>query len=315
MKGKSVLLGIGECNIDLFAHVEDSFIDKHASGHRGGDFYCNSETFDRILAEIGEPEKIVPGGSSANTIRTLARLGEACAFVGAVGSDQWGDVFTKNLIQLGVDPRLKQSPFTFRVLCLISHDGQRTFIVEDSPDKGMSVPSVELEDVKWVHIEARTLNGDRDAVERIFANARQKKIPISLDLSSFETVETYKTVLKPLIGSAQIVFCNEDEIRALTGHGGEEGCYCLQEMCPIGIVTLGEKGCLFGSENFVEAVAAFPAKAIDTTGAGDYFAAGFLYGYLQNRSLKECALLGNRLGSAIVQVIGVELPDPANFLE
>src|SRR5579872_7506763 len=101
---RSVVLGIGECCVDLFARIDDALIERYAPGHRGGDFYCDPETIDQILAEIGESEKAVPGGSAANTIRAMARLGEACAFAGSVGTDRWGEAFRDNLLELGVDP-------------------------------------------------------------------------------------------------------------------------------------------------------------------------------------------------------------------
>ena len=104
-------------------------------------------------------------------------------------------------------------------------------------------------------------------------------------------------------------FANDEEIKALTGlEDAAAGCMALQQMCPVGVVTLGAKGCLIGHRENVEMVPAYPAKVIDTTGAGDIFSAGFLYGYLRNWKLEECASMGHRLASAVVEVVGTALP-------
>ena len=139
--------------------------------------------------------------------------------------------------------------------------------------------------------------------------AKELGIRISIDLSSFGIVEQYKETLNQLISDyVEIVFCNEAEIVALTGLSPEAGCLELQKICPVAVVTLGAEGCLIGHRGTVTAVPPFPANVIDTTGAGDYFAAGFLYGYLRDNPLERCGRIGNRLGSAIVEVISAELP-------
>ncbi len=308
LKMKCAVMGIGDCTMDLLAQVDDSFIETHAAGHRGGDLYCTSKELDRVLSILERCVKVVPGGSAANTIRALSHLGVQCAFLGAVGQDEWGDRFRENFVGLGVEARLKIAPFTSRVLCLISPDGERTFLVDNPSIEGWFASKNDLLGVKWIHLEARSLTGDRESVEEALTLARELGIPFSIDLSSVEIVKEYKDCLTRLIRSAELVFCNEDEIYVLTGLKREEGCFHLQQMCPVGVVTLGEKGCLVGSKGSVEAVSAHPVQAIDTTGAGDYFAAGFLYGYFKNRSLRECGGIGNRLGGAIAGVVGTALP-------
>jgi sugar/nucleoside kinase (ribokinase family) len=157
--------------------------------------------------------------------------------------------------------------------------------------------------------------------------AKEANCKVSIDLSDSWTVSRHKETLQYLLSNyVDIVFANEDEVLALTGLSPEDGCLKLQEICPIAVVTLGPDGCLVGHKDKIITVATYPATVLDTTGAGDLFACGFLYGYLHNYPLLACARIGNRLGSSIVEVIGAELPkekwgeiqsflnDPANLL-
>jgi sugar/nucleoside kinase (ribokinase family) len=120
----------------------------------------------------------------------------------------------------------------------------------------------------------------------------------------------FKDPLTKLIPqSVDVLFANEDETRIFTGFSSEQGCRKLLELCPLVVVTAGEKGCFVGHKEEVHYVPGFPAHAVDTTGAGDHFISGFLYGHLHGLPLFDCARLGNRLGALLTEVIGTELSD------
>lgn len=292
MQDDCCLIGVGPCYIDLMVQIDESFLLKYVNTKKGGDGYCSPEQMDNILAKAGSIAKIVPGGSSANTIRVLSKLRQPCAYLGQVGNDHWGDLFCKNFKELGIELRRKPSSFTPRVLCLISPDGQRTFLALLPQIGDLVLSKEDLHNVKWMHFETRNLISP-SFVQRTLKLACELGIKISMDLSSFNIVEEHKEMIVQLISKyAEIVFCNEDEIDALTGLSPEAGCMKLQQLCPIGAVTLGNKGCLIGHQGTLTALPAFPTNVIDTTGAGDYFAAGFLYGYLHNASLEECGVMG-----------------------
>jgi sugar/nucleoside kinase (ribokinase family) len=303
----SYVVGLGACTVDLLVQVDDSFVEQYVLSRRGGGERGTPQMLDDLLLQAHILPKIVPGGSSANTIRALSKLGASCAFLSHVGNDSWGDLFSRNLRDLGVDLRLKQAPFTSRVLCLISPDGQRTFLGVDPQLEDLSPSKEDLQNAKWLHVEARSLS-NQVYVENTLKMAKELGIKISIDLSSFNIVEQYRDLLAVLIRDyAEIVFCNEDEIMSFTGLDAEQGSLQLQKVCPIVVVTLGSQGSLVGSQGKCTLIPPSPAEVVDTTGAGDYFAAGFLYGYLNEKSLQECGQLGNRLGSAIISVIGAEL--------
>lgn len=320
------ILGIGASCLDVLIQVDDEFLVRHVVAQKGGGSNVDANTFDRILNASSVAPKIAPGGSAANAIRGLAHLGEKCAFLSHRGEDSFGIRLSGHLQELGIVELLSVLPETARVLCLITPDGQRTFCGYDPQIDDLSIPLNYFKDVSLVHIEARRLNSS-NYIEHVMQLAKKANCKISIDLSDFWTVSRHKETLQHLLANyVDIVFANEDEVEALTGLSPEEGCLKLQEICPISVVTLGPQGCLVGHKNNLIAVPTFPAKVLDTTGAGDLFACGFLYGYLHNYPLLTCARIGNLLGSSIVEVIGAELPqekwveiqsflnDPSNLL-
>jgi len=312
---EGVVMGTGAACVDLLVQIDDAFLEEVAAGHKGGGIQRTPEEIASILANAGKSPQAVPGGSSANTIRALAKLRQPTAFLGYIANDQWGNIFSQNFIDLGVDTRLGKALFTSHILCLITPDAERTFLAALPPIENFDFSPNDLVNVRWLHLEARSLFYP-GYIEKLVKLASSLKIPISIDLSSFEIVRHYKeTLLHLLTHYVNIVFCNEDEITALTNLNPQAGCLALQEICPLVVVTLGKNGCLVGSEQTVTAFPAFPTTVLDTTGAGDYFAAGFLYGHLHQLPLKECARIGNRLGSAVIEEIGAELPEHKwNFL-
>lgn len=306
---RNLVMGAGASTIDFLVPVDRNFIEQYAADHERGSFASTFDHLSWVLEKTKKTPKIVPGGKAANTIRALTKLGEATAFLGDIGKDPWGELFSLNLQNLGIHPRFREAPFTSLVLCLITSDGQRTFLAADPKVDDLSISQEDLEGVKWLHIEALRL-GYSGYVEKVMQLASLLDIKISLDLSCFEIVKQHKEMLLFLIKNyVDVVFCNEDEIVALTESTPNVGCRFLSQLCPVAIVTLGAKGCLIGTEGNLLAIPAFEAEIVDTTGAGDYFAAGFLHGYLRELPLETCGLIGNRLGCAIVEILGAELPE------
>ncbi len=305
------VLGIGAAAVDVLVQVDDAFFTQHEIGEKGGSSLCDFQLIDRVVQASGQAPKIVPGGSTANTMRALAKLGEPSAYFSHIGTDMLGEYYGENLRQSGVADRLSRRSDlpTARILCLITPDGQRTFRAFDPPVHDIMLNPDHFAGVSLVHFEARQIRNGL-SLQRALEHALDAKATVSLDLSCFEIVREYREALLFLISEyVDIVFCNEDELRELVGLSGEEGCRKLTQICPIAVVTQGAKGCLVGQEDVIHSIPTFPAEVIDTTGAGDLFAAGFLYGYLRHLPLPSCARIGHRLGSAIVEVIGAELPE------
>lgn len=304
------ILGIGDACIDLLIPVSDEFLSQ-VPGEKGGSQPIEIEQMNRIVSASPEPPVIATGGSCANTIKGLAGLQEKCAFLSYTGYDPLGEHFSLNLKKWGILGLFTKSQLpTSVVLCLITPDGQRTMRFVAGCSQEMSeyflLPDY-FKGIKLVHLDAYTLRRG-NLTERSVQLAKSAQAVVSIDLSSFEIVREFKERMLKLLPEITIVFANEKETMELTGLGPLEGCLKLQEICPIAVVLMGAEGCLVGHQGKIIQSPAFPIQPVDSTGAGDLFASGFLYGYLQGHSLEICAKLGNRLGSAIVEVTGAELP-------
>ncbi len=305
------VLGAGHACMDLLIPVSEEFLTL-VPGKKGGAQPIEIEKLNSLLIASQIKPRLATGGSCANTIKGLASLGEQCAFLSHVGTDALGEHFIQYMKSLGIVGLFSKSiQPTAQVLCLITPDGQRTMRFCAGCSEEMSDNDLHpayFKSVKLLHIEAYIMRNGH-LVESLMQLAKKANAIISIDLSSFELIHQFHEPLtKLLLQYVDIVFANKDETKALTGLDAFKGCFKLQEMCPIAVVLMGKNGCLVGHQGKVMHSPAFPAQVIDSTGAGDLFASGFLYGYLQNDSLAKCARIGNRLGSAIVEVQGTELP-------
>lgn len=310
-------LGIGSPIVDLMARVEDDFIEK-ITGEKGGMELVSSEEMSAILELLDvEPVKVC-GGSAGNTSFAIARLGANASFLGQLGIDGDGEFYTKSFLAHGGEKsRFKfiDNIHTARCLSLVTPDSERTMRTDLGAAALLDPKSIQAEDfqgIDFVHIEGYLLFNP-ELAKRVLKTAKEAACKVSLDLGSFEVVAAAGDGLKDLLENyVDYVFSNEDEVKAFTGSDDpEEGLKKLGEYCEVAVVNLGAKGSLLcengGPPLFVSA---FEAKnVIDTTGAGDYWAAGFIWGILAGMSLEEAAKLGALLGCEVVQQLGVEIPD------
>ncbi len=305
------VLGIGHACIDLVVSVSDEFLSK-IPGKKGGAEAIEIDDLNSLLRSIPHPPKIIAGGSSANTMKGLAALGEQCTFLTQVGKDHLGDYFSQHLQSLGIHLLASFSKGqTSQVLCLVTPDKQRTMRFFSGCSQELSenmLQPIHFNGIQHLHLETYLLrNGN--VVEAAMRLAKEAGATVSIDLSSFEIVHHHRRKIEELIGKyVDILFANEDELHALTNLSANEGCLALKKKVPISVILMGKKGCLVGNKDQIFHHPATLANVVDTTGAGDLFASGFLYGFLNGQSLIECAALGNRLGGAIVEVEGAELP-------
>lgn len=306
------ILGIGAPVVDHIIRVSDEFIE-HIGGGKGGMVAINYATLENILKEVGEEATLTAGGSSANTIKGLTHYGNKCAFMGKLGKDTTGAVFSESMRLQGVKTLLTASKTlpTAHSLCLVTPDGDRTMRTYLGASQEMDhndLNDAMFENVKLVHLEGyNLLRGS--LVEEAMRRGKEAGALISLDLASYEIVKLYQSRILTLISSyADIVIANADEAMALTGLNPEKSCEMIQTLVDTAVVLIGDKGCWAGRGNTIVHSPAFKVKAIDSTGAGDLFSSGFLHGYLKGLSLEECAALGNKTGSAVVQVLGAEVP-------
>lgn len=312
LKSKTTqVLGLGAACIDLIIPISESFL-KNVAGEKGGAQSITLEKLNELIASNGVPPHISIGGSCANVIKGLAHLNIDCGLISTIGTDAFGLQFTEKMQTLGVTTffQMSSQPTTL-VLCMVTPDGNRTMRFFPGSSQDMDESLIEpshFNKIKIIHIDAYTLqNGD--LVKKMMHLAKDKGIKISFDLSSFEIVKKYSNLIKELlVRYVDVVFANQDETKVLTGYNSEKGCNELQKLCPLAIVLAGSKGCFVGHEGKVFTSPAFPVNFLDSTGAGDSFASGFLHGMLHNKSLETCASLGNYLGGVMTEVVGTEIP-------
>jgi sugar/nucleoside kinase (ribokinase family) len=304
-------MGVGSSIVDFLAQVDDHFIAQHIPGQKGGSVSCDPETFDRVVRALGPNLKTALGGSAGNTVRAIHKLGVQTTFTSTVGIDFHGMRYCQEMDELGISGIVKDPDFkTIRILCLVTPEGERTFLHTHKITSWNFSPAFEhFQNVKWAHFESFLLWEAPDFIEQSLFVAHAAGVPVSLDLSNFLVVQLYKEkLLEWLEKYVDVVFGNEMEIRYLTGLSPEEGCMRLQEICPVVVATLGGEGCLVGCQGELTHIPGFSANIVDTTAAGDYFTAGFIYGCLHQLPLPCCAQIGHRLGSSIIEHIGAELP-------
>jgi sugar/nucleoside kinase (ribokinase family) len=234
--------------------------------------------------------------------------------IGRVGRDSLGDSFREGLRQAGVDERVRvaDDSSTGHVLSVVTPDAQRTmftFLGASSGLKPEDLTDAELSDANLMHLEGYLLF-NRPVVERALELARKHGAKVALDLGSFQVVQAMREYLDELFAKRRIdvLLANEDEARAYTGLGESESLEHFVDKVDTAVVKRGARGALIGSGKERVEVSAHAVKALDTTGAGDLWASGFLYGLNHELGLGNSANLGSKIGSEVVQVLGAVIP-------
>jgi sugar/nucleoside kinase (ribokinase family) len=305
-----MILGIGSSCIDVVIQVDDLFLSRNGLT-KGISTNVDPGKFQKIVEETRRLPIIVPGGGAANTIRGLAKLGKKCAFLSFRGDDPYGELLAKNWQRLHVLDLTAVLPGypTARALCLVTPDGQRTMFGAEKRNDTLTPSPDDFKNVALAHTAVHSLAGG-DYLEQIMEQVSKEINTISMSLSSIELVLQHKQKILDLLDRyVDLIFINEEEIKLLFDLPPEEGCFKLQQICPIVAVTQGARGCLIGHKNTLEAFPPFPAEVVDTTGAGDLFASGFIHGFLSGYPISKCAEIGNFLGSVAVTTMGVALPE------
>jgi ribokinase len=301
---KKGVIGLGALNYDVLYVVERIA--------RGGE-------------EVGIIDvKKAPGGSAANTTVALARLGVAVGFVGIAGTDEEGELILDAFRNEGVETRIRRAEgYTGAAIGFIDGTGERALYIYPGVNERLGIEDIDrafVDNAHFLHTSS-FVNKMQLAMQRELA----KRIPAKLSFSPGMYCFKYELEdLVELIARSAVVFLSLRELSALLkGADYERGAEALLDTgAQIVCVTLGERGCYVASRTGIsQLIDAYPTKVMDTTGAGDAFAAGFLYGLLQGKSITECGKLGNLVASFCIREYGCRkgLPDktalqPTTFL-
>jgi len=314
LKNRKLVVGVGSALIDILAHENDEFL-KKTEAIKGGMIYVPPERIEQILSQLSQKPAIVPGGSACNTIVGIAKLGGKARFVGKSGADDMADFFKESLEETHAEPVIFTSPSpTGRVLSVITPDAQRSMLTYLGAASEMSADEISenlFENAVIVHIEGYLLF-NRELILAIANAAKNARAKISLDLASFNVVEASKDFLEEFVRKyADILIANEDEARVFTGFSDEnKAIAALSEKAEIAVLKIGKRGSLISSSGQVIKVEPMgDGNAADTTGAGDLWASGFLFGLAQGYSLEMCGKLGSACGYEVCQVIGASIPE------
>ena len=309
------IIGIGSALTDLLIKLEDDKLLDELHLPKGSMTLIDNETKEMIANKTAHLEKeMVSGGSAANTIHGLAQLGLETAFLGKIGSDKTGDFFYHDLEKNNIKPMLIHSETASGIAsALISKDGERTFgtyLGASVELTGDDLKEEHFEGYDLLHIEGYLIF-NHELLKAALQKAKKAGLKISLDLASYNVVEENLEFLKNMVVKyVDIIFANEEEANAYTGKKDpEEALDILAENTELAVVKIGKKGSLISYEDKVYRISSGAAKVVDTTGAGDVYAAGFLYGLVNNMSISNAGYLGSLMATKVIETYGAKIPD------
>jgi sugar/nucleoside kinase (ribokinase family) len=237
------------------------------------------------------------------------------AFLGMLGDDEDGEFYKAKYEEMGGDTSRFSSTSSChhgRCLSLVTPDSQRTMRTDLGAAATLSPDSITIEkfqDIQHVHIEGYIIFNE-PLTRQVLKLAKQAGCSVSLDLASFEVVNATRSILPSLLEYVDIVFANEDEGAAFCGTDDQDHAIeLLSRYCDIAVLKLGKEGSIVLKNGEKIQIKPELATAIDTTGAGDLWQAGFLYGVLNGLSLEDAGAYGSILGAEVVQVMGAVIPD------
>ncbi len=309
------IFGIGNALVDIMTSLnEDDFLTVN-NLPKGSMQLVDEQKSNALLESTNIFEKQqVSGGSAANTIRSLAKLGVDVAFLGKVGVDHLGDFYEQEMKSYGVNTIMHRADIsTGTALALVSPDGERTFATHLGAAVTLMPEDISkdfLKDYDILYIEGYLVM-NHALLERAAEIKAETGIKLAIDLASYNVVESEHEFLYDYVKNhVDIVFANEEEASAFfPGKSPEESVHAFSEMVETAVVKLGAEGAYIRQGNDQVKVAAKPALCLDTTGAGDNFAAGFLYGMANNLDLEKSGHVANLMGGNVIEVMGTSMDE------
>ena len=308
------VIAIGNAIVDVMSPCEDDLIEDLGLA-KGGMTLVDTERAEELYSAMG-PAKEISGGSAANTLAGMSALGAQCAFVGQVANDQLGDVFSHDIRAVGIDfdtPARDEEPPTARCLIFVTPDGERT--MNTFLGASQFLPPAALDDELIASAGILYLEGylwdpeePRSAMRHAIDVARKAERKVAFTASESFVIDRHGDDFRALIeeGQIDILFVNEHELASLTGESDfDAGLAALEGKVPVIVATRSAKGAVAIADGTRAEVAAEPVeKVVDTTGAGDLFAAGFLTGHARGEDLETCLRMGAICAAEIISHYG-----------
>jgi sugar/nucleoside kinase (ribokinase family) len=310
--------GVGNPLVDIQAHVPDAVL-KQLGYHKGIMTLVEQPAQKDILDALeGLPISRCAGGSAANTMQGIAQFGGKAVFAGKTGADELGNFFRADMetlgVQFDVDPVEGQ---TGTSVILITGDAQRTMLTTLALAAQLSPDDIEeatIRQAKYVYIEGYLYGGEptRSAALRVIELAKRHGVKVAFTVSDPFLIQYFRDPFWELIeGPVDLLFCNLEEARALTGlHDPIECARKIHQHAENVAMTLGADGSILMHEGEVIPIEGVSVKAVDTTGAGDMYAAGILYGITNGLSWKQSGRLASHAAARVVSQLGARLAKP-----
>ncbi len=308
--------GIGSALVDILINESDEFL-KNLNKEKGGMTLVQDEDINHILSVSIKKTLIVPGGAACNTIVGVANLGGEARFIGRRGNDAYGRIFEEQIVKCRVEPlvSISDSP-TGKVLSVITPDAQRsmfTFLGASTELDPESITAGMFKETAIAMIEGYLLFNRQLMIAALKA-AKAAGCMIALDLASFEVVNASRDILFDLVRDyVDILIANEDEARAYTGHEDEiKAIEALSKNVDYAVLKVGARGSYVSHGNKLTKIPVQKGlPPADTTGAGDLWAAGFLFGLAHGFSIEKSGRIASACGYEVCQVMGAQIPDQA----
>ena len=312
------IIGIGNALTDMLVNLSnDSVLEEYQLAKGSMSLVDNQLQTDISKSVAGCPYSLSLGGSAANTIRAMARLGAKVGFIGKVGEDNTGEFYEQALRNIGIEPfMLRSEQRSGKCVALVSKDGERTFVTHLGAASDLQAEEIDgaiFDSYDCLYIEGYLVQ-DHELIRSAIEKAKAHGLKVAIDLASFNVVEENRDFLHDIVEKhVDILFANEDEARAFTGESDpHKALDHIAAMCELAVVKIGMRGALIkhgGEVVHVGIMAA--AKRVDTTGAGDFYAAGFLAALCEGMTLRQCGTIGAITAGKVIEVVGTTFGEEA----
>lgn len=308
------IIGMGNALVDVLVKIDDDSLLGKLHLPKGSMQLIQEDTLSEIRKYTsGMKIHRSTGGSAGNTVCALAALGANPGFIGKIGQDETGAFFGDTLRQRGVNALLATCDLPSGIAStFISTDGERTFgtyLGAAATLRAEDLSRKMFAGYNYLYIEGYLLQ-DHDLMLRAVQLAKEEGLQVCLDMASYNVVEAERDFFDQLIVKyVDIVFANESEALAYTGKAPHEALEEIASKCSIAVVKTGKEGSLVKKGTEVIQLLSCPVdNVLDTTGAGDFYAAGFMYGLTCGYSLEKCVQISTILATAVIQEVGTTLP-------
>ncbi len=313
---------IGNAIVDILSRISFEKLDK-LEILRGSMQLVNEELTNKILNNIKNPS-IISGGSAANTAVGFQSFGGKCSFIGQIGNDKFGKLFSKDLNKSGVffeNANYQISETTSKSIVLVTPDAERsmnTFLGASNKFNINSFDETLISNSNMIYIEGYLFDQDeaKEAIYKCCNLAKVNDSKIALSLSDLFCVDRHRNDFLYLIEKyVDIIFANEHEIKSLYQCDLKTSIKNIKNNVAVGAITLGSKGAIVfekGADYHIDPISV--GELVDTTGAGDLFASGFLFGFVNKYPVEKCGYIGNKAASEIIKYIGARPKISLKFL-